>query len=72
MDTPGDNAVVTLRAQGERLTTQRLLVLDAVKSSPGHITADDVFAAVAARHPAINRATIYRTLAWLTERGWSA
>ncbi len=65
-----DEALVEmLHARGERLTPQRLLVLETVRQDGGHLTADTIHARVAARYPYINRATIYRTLTWLTEQG---
>ncbi len=57
-----------LHARGERLTPQRLAVLDAVRVG-GHQTADAIYARVRALHPYVNRATIYRTLAWLRDQG---
>jgi len=59
----------TLRKQGYRLTPQRLMVLEVVKRSGKHVTAEDVHAAVVPQHPYINIATIYRTLQWLQEVG---
>jgi Fur family ferric uptake transcriptional regulator len=63
-----DDAAI-LRQQGYRLTPQRLMVLDAVKSSGKHLTADDIHAAILPQHPYVNIATVYRTLQWLTEVG---
>lgn len=63
-----DTLVETLHARGERLTPQRLLVLEAVRHDGGHLTAETIYERVAARYPYINRATIYRTLIWLTEQ----
>lgn len=65
MDDSDDAAV--LRRQGHRLTPQRLIVLDAIKRSGQHLTADEIYAAVVPHHPYINIATIYRTLQWLQE-----
>jgi Fur family ferric uptake transcriptional regulator len=58
-----------LRQQGHRLTPQRLMVLDVVKRSGRHLTAEEVHAAILPQHPYINIATIYRTLQWLQEVG---
>jgi Fur family ferric uptake transcriptional regulator len=58
-----------LHAQGERLTPQRLMVLEVLQASGEHLTADEVFANVVARSPYVGRATIYRALAWLKEQG---
>jgi Fur family ferric uptake transcriptional regulator len=58
-----------LRGKGYRLTRQRMLILDIVRGSDQHITADEIFAAVSCRHSEINLATVYRTLQWLHEVG---
>lgn len=64
-----DATAARLRERGERLTPQRLMVLDALREGPGHLTADDVFQHVAARYPYVNQATVYRALLWLQEQG---
>lgn len=58
-----------LHARGERLTPQRLYVLDALQGRPGHQTAEAIYERVRAEYPYINRATVYRTLIWLRDRG---
>jgi Fur family ferric uptake transcriptional regulator len=60
---------LVLRQQGHRLTPQRLVVLDVIKQSRRHLTADEIRAAVLPHYPYINIATIYRTLQWLQEVG---
>jgi Fur family transcriptional regulator, ferric uptake regulator len=52
-----------------RVTPQRLLVIEALASQSGHMTADEIMRWAAARYPAINLATIYRTLDLLTSVG---
>lgn len=52
-----------------RVTPQRLLVLEALASATGHMTADEIMRWTAERYPAINLATIYRTLDLLTSVG---
>jgi Fur family ferric uptake transcriptional regulator len=50
-----------LRRVGQRVTPQRLVILQALQ--PGeHLSADDVFARVEPLLPAVNRSTVYRTL----------
>ena len=50
-----------LRRVGQRVTSQRLVILQALH--PGeHLSADDVFARVEPLLPAVNRSTVYRTL----------
>lgn len=52
-----------------RVTPQRLLVMEALATNGGHMTADEIMRWTAARYPAINLATIYRTLDLLTSVG---
>ena len=64
-----DGDLQYLRAGGERLTPQRVLVLEAVRDLGGHVSAEMVAERVHTRFPTINRTTIYRTLTWLKEHG---
>ncbi len=66
---PFDGDLQHLRAGGERLTPQRVLVLEAVRDLGGHVSAEMVEARVHAQFPTINRTTIYRTLTWLKDQG---
>lgn len=61
--------VERLRRQGVRVTPQRLIVLEALAAHSGHITADEILRWAALRYPAINLATIYRTLEMLISIG---
>ncbi len=54
-----------MRALGFRVTPQRQLILDAICAGHGHTTLEEIAARVRAKSPAINRATIYRTLDFL-------
>lgn len=58
-----------LRARGERLTPQRLMVLTALRTMGGHQTAEALAVRVRADYPYINMATIYRSLNWLRDQG---
>ena len=51
------------------MTPQRQLVLDALCEADGHATPEQVFELVQRRSEAVNRATIYRTLKFLQQRG---
>ena len=51
-----------LRDQGYRLTPQRDVILAAIKDAEGHFTAEQIYQQVHAQSPAVNRATVYRTL----------
>ena len=52
-----------------RNTVQRALVLNAVRTLQGHPTSSDVYEAVRQEYPHISRATVYRNLNLLAERG---
>jgi Fur family ferric uptake transcriptional regulator len=56
-----------MRKRGFRVTPQRQLILDAICEGHGHTTFDEIFARVQAKSNAVNRATVYRTLDFLTE-----
>lgn len=64
-----DMLAQTLRARGQRLTPQRLLVLEALQQGRGHQTAEAVYERVRASYPYVNPATIYRALTWLKAQG---
>lgn len=52
-----------------RNTVQRQIVLQTVLQMHDHPTADNVYAAVAAEHPSISKATVYRNLNQLASQG---
>ncbi len=52
-----------------RNTIQRELVLQAVQQLRHHPTADDVYHLIAQDHSSISRATVYRNLSLLAQRG---
>lgn len=53
----------------KRNTIQRTLVLETVTHLHCHATADEVYHAIAAEHPHISRATVYRNLNLLSQSG---
>lgn len=59
----------TLKTQGLRMTPQRQLILDAIASLHGHISADVVHQRVVERFPNVNISTVYRTLELLEDLG---
>jgi Fur family ferric uptake transcriptional regulator len=61
--------VARLRRLGLRVTPQRVLVMEALVSAGGHLSADEIMRWVGERSSAINLATIYRTLDTLTAAG---
>lgn len=52
-----------------RNTVQRALVLNTVRLLHCHPTAEEIYAAIAAEHPAVSRSTVYRNLQQLCEAG---
>ncbi len=58
-----------LRRLGVRVTPQRLFVLEAMEQIGGHMTADEIMQWAARRYPALNLATVYRTLDLLVSVG---
>ncbi len=58
-----------LRARGERMTGPRTAVLTALGEDPGHLTVEDVVAAVAAVDSSVHRSSVYRALEALCELG---
>lgn len=61
------NFETQIREQGFRVTPQRQLILDAICESGGHTTIDEICRRVQAKAPAINRATVYRSLDFFRE-----
>jgi Fe2+ or Zn2+ uptake regulation protein len=51
-----------LRARGQRVTPQRLMVADVVEGLDGHATAETIYRAVAERMPGVSLPTVYATL----------
>lgn len=61
--------VETLREHGLRMTPQRQLILEAIESLEGHVSADSVHTLVTRMFPQVNISTVYRTLDLLEELG---
>lgn len=53
----------------KRRTIQRSLVLETVKESRCHVTADEVYDTILKKHPDIGRGTVYRNLNLLADMG---
>ncbi|HEX2419002.1 MAG TPA: Fur family transcriptional regulator [Micromonosporaceae bacterium] len=64
----GSSLAEALRARGLRLTAQRQLVLDAVRSR-GHATPEQIHATVRRTAAGVNITTVYRTLELLEDLG---
>ena len=51
-----------VKAQGLRLTPQRLIILSAIAEGEGHMNVDEVFRRAREAYPYMDIATVYRTL----------
>jgi Fe2+ or Zn2+ uptake regulation protein len=58
-----------LRAEGFRLTPQRLAILETLRQAKGHLTPTEIFQRVSEEMPGLTEATVYRTLNFLAENG---
>ena len=68
MNQPRD-IVSQLTEKGYRLTPQRIMILSAIENSDDHISAEEIYAQVAAKYPNVNISTVYRTLELLKGLG---
>lgn len=60
---PGPLAPIdAIKSTGHRMTPQRARVLDAIAKLAGHVAVEAIFHEVNASHPAIDLATVYRTV----------
>jgi Fe2+ or Zn2+ uptake regulation protein len=64
-----DGAAAALRGAGLRLTAPRQLVLEAVRGSDAHPTAETVHQMVRGRLPRVSLGTVYRNLRLLVGQG---
>lgn len=56
-----------LHQAGYRMTPQRQLILEAIRENGGHTTTEEIYEQVHAKAPAVNLATVYRTVDFLRE-----
>src|SRR3954452_20208121 len=61
--------IAALRATGRRVTMPRVLVHRQLRASDRHVTAEQLYAELAAQVPSLSAATIYDTLDLLDELG---
>lgn len=61
--------VELMRSNGLRVTSQRLLILDAICEGHGHTTLGQIYARVRKKDASIDRSTVYRTLDIFVELG---
>jgi Fur family ferric uptake transcriptional regulator len=57
------------RAAGGKRSTKREQILGTFLKQEGHLSADDLFDLVRRQHPGVGRATVYRSLQWMVDRG---
>ena len=67
MKTSSTDFASHVRGRGFRFTPQRQLILDAIREGGGHTTPDQIYQRVQVKSPAVNRATVYRTVDFLCE-----
>ncbi len=58
-----------LGTRNRRMTRERNLILDVVRSMKGHFNAEGLYLAIASRNVPVSRATVYRTLDHLVSSG---
>ena len=58
-----------MRSNGFRVTSQRLLILDAICEGQGHTTLGQIYVRVRQKDRSIDRSTLYRTLDFFVELG---
>jgi Fur family transcriptional regulator, ferric uptake regulator len=63
------SAVELLRAQGMRMTPQRLAIVDEIMTTAGYVIPTNVIEQVQARVPGVSPSTVYRTLERLESIG---
>ncbi|MBI4281864.1 MAG: transcriptional repressor [Chloroflexi bacterium] len=61
------SVIQTLREAGYRLTPQRMMVLQAIAESRGHVTAEAIHQQAVKTYPYLDIATVYRILHLLKE-----
>lgn len=55
--------------KGQRITSQRRLLLDILRHSEGHLDADELYRLAKAREPRLSLSTVYRSLRLFKELG---
>jgi len=67
--TTAEELLDRLREQGGRITTARRLVVSTLLGATGHISAEELAAAIQEQHPEVHLSTVYRTLDALEKLG---
>ena len=60
-----------IRSRGFRLTPQRLIILQVLQHSGGHLTPTEVYELAVKSMPGLTETTVYRTLDFLSENGFA-
>jgi Fur family ferric uptake transcriptional regulator len=58
-----EDTAAVLRAAGQKVTPQRMLILGSLRHAEGHVTATQVLESVRLTYPYVDASTVYRTLA---------
>jgi Fur family ferric uptake transcriptional regulator len=58
-----------LRRAGQRVTLQRVTILESLRHSSESLTAQSLFDVLKREHPIIDLSTVYRTLSWAQQIG---
>lgn len=66
---PAADVVERLRAAGYKITPPRLAVLEVIEQEGEHLNPNEILEQAKSIHPALGRATVYRTLELLTQLG---
>lgn len=66
---PADDVIARLRLAGYKITPPRLAVLEVIEQKGEHLNPNEILEQAKAIHPALGRATVYRTLELLTQLG---
>ncbi len=64
-----DNLVEVLRANGGRITPQRVAVLEAISGNETHPSVEDIFASVSKTQPTLSLKTVYQIVKDLDQLG---
>jgi Fur family transcriptional regulator, ferric uptake regulator len=66
---PAEESLAHLRAQGFRLTPQRLVILKILSDCGGHLTPLEIYQRACTALPGMTEATVYRSLNFLSQHG---
>ncbi|MFN3929590.1 MAG: Fur family transcriptional regulator, partial [Thermoflexus sp.] len=58
-----------LRERGYRVTPQRLMVLEVLRTAEQHMTAEEIHSVLQKRYPGVDLSTVYRTLRLFVQLG---